>query len=129
MKNFLHGESSTVSLWRVDPCWSSELLVEYSQDHLACMILTDQHMRRCINHVQMEEIHEYLEELAQPPLFSLRMKGDSFFSHSICIHKTYCKGIVCLHNYLYNLSMHPLTIHVQDVAPRMTVTSNSSHMR
>ena len=47
-----------------------------------------QHMRRCIDNMEMEE-------LAQPPLFSLRMRGDSYTSHSIC--QTYGKGIVCLH--------------------------------
>ena len=35
-----------------------------------------QHMRRCMDHVKMEKIHNSLEDLAQPPLFSLRMRGD-----------------------------------------------------
>ena len=98
MTDILHEESSMLSLWRIDPCWSSRFLVEYSQDHLSGMILTDQHMRRFIGHVQMEEIHNSLEELAQPPLFSLRLRGDSILSHSICIRKTYGKGIVYFHD-------------------------------
>ena len=35
-----------------------------------------QHMMRCMDQVQMEEIHESSGELAQPPLFSLKMRGD-----------------------------------------------------
>ena len=88
------------------------------------MILTDKCMSRCIDHVQMEEIHNSLEELAQPPIFSLRMRGDSFFSHSICIQKNYGKVIVYLHDYLY---IHPLTIYVQDVAPRRSILLSRPH--
>ena len=82
------------------------------------MILTNQHMMICVDHVHMEEIHNSLEELAQSPLFSLRMRGDSFLSHSICIHKNYGKGIVYLNDDLY---IHPLTIYVQDVSPRRSL--------
>ena len=71
-----------------------------------------QHMRRCMDHVKVEKIHSSLGELAQPPLFSLRMRGDSSMNHSVCMRNTYGKGIVCLHNELYNVSMHPLIIHV-----------------
>ena len=81
MIDVLHEESSALSLWRIDPCWGSQLLVECYQDHFTYMILYDQHMRRCMDHVQMEQIHNSLEELAQPPLFSLRMRGDSLLSH------------------------------------------------
>ena len=72
----------------------------------------------------MEEIHNSLEELAQPPLFSLRMTGDSFLRHSICMSKTYGKGIVYLHDDLY---IHPLTIYVQDVAPRRSIFFSRPH--
>ena len=81
------------------------------------MILTDQHMRRCIDHVQMEES-------AQPPLFSLRMRGDSILSHYICMRRTYGKGIVYLHDDLY---IHPLTIYVQDVASRRGILLFGPH--
>ena len=80
-----------------------------------------------MDHVQMEEIHNSLEELAQPPLFSLRMRGDSSMGHSIFMSKTYGKGIVYLHNDLYNVYMHPLTIHVQDVAPRRSILFSRPH--
>ena len=65
-----------------------------------------------MNHVEMQEIHNSLEELVQPPLFSLRMRGDSSMSHSICMRKVNGEDIVCLHNDLYNVYMHPLTIYV-----------------
>ena len=38
----LHDSSSTFSLWRIDPYWNSQLLVEYSKDLFTCMILDDQ---------------------------------------------------------------------------------------
>ena len=64
---------------------------------------------------------------SQPPLFSLRMRGDSFLGHSICMRKTYGKGIFYLNNDLYNVYMHPLTIHVQDVAPMRSILSSRLH--
>ena len=36
-----HFRSSTLSLRRIDPYWRSQLLVEYSKDLGACMILDD----------------------------------------------------------------------------------------
>ena len=72
----------------------------------------------------MEEIHNSLEELAQPPLFSWRMRGDSILSHSICMSRNYGKGIFYLHDDLY---IHPLTIFVQDVAPRRSILSSRPH--
>ena len=71
-----------------------------------------QHLRRCMDHVEMEEIHKSLEELTQPPLFSLRMRWDSSMSHSICMGKSYGKDTVWLHNNLYNEYVHSLTINV-----------------
>ena len=64
-----------------------------------------QYMIRCIDHIEMEE-------LAQPPLFTLRMREDSSMSHSICMSRTYGKGDDCLHDYLYDVCMYPLTIYV-----------------
>ena len=80
-----------------------------------------------MDHKEMEKIHNSLEELAQPPLFSLRMRGDSSMSHSICMSKTYGKGIVFLHDDLYNVYMHPLTIHVQDFAQRRNIIPSRLH--
>ena len=57
-----------------------------------------QHLRRCMDHVEMEEIHNSLGELTQPPLFSLIMRGDSNMSHSICMGKEYGKDTIWLHN-------------------------------
>ena len=42
MKNDLYHRSSTLSLWRIDPYWKSQLLVDYSKDIFTCMILDDQ---------------------------------------------------------------------------------------
>ena len=36
-----HFKSSALSLGRIDPYWRSQLLVEYSKDLGACMILND----------------------------------------------------------------------------------------
>ena len=84
-------------------------------------------MKRCMDQVQMEEIHNSLGELAQPPLFSLRIRGDSSMSHSICMSRAYGKGDDCLHDYFFNVYMHPLSIHVQDDAPRRSVIFSRPH--
>ena len=59
-----------------------------------------QNLRRCMDHVEMEEIHKSLGELSQPPLPSLGMRGDLSMIHSICMSKAYGKDHVWLHNYL-----------------------------
>ena len=41
MRRALHAKSPALSLGRIDPYWRSQLLVEYSKDHGACMILDD----------------------------------------------------------------------------------------
>ena len=69
-----------------------------------------QHMSRCMDQMEMEERHNTFEELPQSPLFSLRMRGDSSMSHSICMRRTYGKGDDYLHDYLYDVC--PLTIYV-----------------
>ena len=38
----LYDRSSVLSLWRIDPYWKSQLLVDYSKDLFTCMILDDQ---------------------------------------------------------------------------------------
>ena len=42
MTDVLHERSLVLSLWRIDPYWNSQLLVEYSKDLFTCMILDDQ---------------------------------------------------------------------------------------
>ena len=39
MRRVSHARSPTLSLGRIDPYWRSQLLVEYSKDLSACMIL------------------------------------------------------------------------------------------
>ena len=41
MRRALHARSPVLSLSRIDPYWISQLLVEYSKDLGACMILDD----------------------------------------------------------------------------------------
>ena len=62
-----------------------------------------------MDRVDMDERHNSLMDLSQPPLSSLGMSGGLSMIHSISVRKVYGKDIVCLHNDLY---MHPLTIHV-----------------
>ena len=42
MTDDLYDRSSALSLWRIDPYWKSQLLVDYSKDLFTCMILNDQ---------------------------------------------------------------------------------------
>ena len=42
MKDVLYDKSSTLSLWRIDPYWKSQLLVDYSKYIFTYMILDDQ---------------------------------------------------------------------------------------
>lgn len=48
-------------------------------------------------------------------------------SHSIFMSKTYGKGIVCLHNDLYNVYVQPLTIYVQDISQGRRIIPSRLH--
>ena len=81
-----------------------------------------------MDQMEMEERHDSLRELAQPPLSTLRMRGDLFMSHSICMSRRYGKGLhYVLHDYLYNVCMHPLTMLIQDDAPRRSIFFSRPH--
>ena len=41
MTYFLCDRSSVLSLWKIDPYWKSQLLVDYSKDIFTCMILDE----------------------------------------------------------------------------------------
>jgi len=195
MTNVLYDRSSTLSLWRTDPYWKSQLLVDYSKDLFTCMILDDQlleegysvkdqviyyhgriflsrssklkekllhveheyflfnhtysmrayhtilegytwegfeeeiynHFRRCMDHMDMEEIHKYLMELSKTPLFSMGMRGDLPMDHSICVKKAYGKDNVCMHNDLLNEYFHSFTIHVQAIDPNGSILPYKIH--
>ena len=64
-----------------------------------------QQLKRCMDHVEMEEIHNSLKELSQPPLSSLGMRGDLSMSHSISMMKVYGKDHVLMHNDLFDCSV------------------------
>ena len=42
MTYYLYDRSSVLSLWRIDPYWKSQLLVDYSKGLFTCMIIDDQ---------------------------------------------------------------------------------------
>ena len=77
------------------------------------------HMWRCKSHVELEEIHPSLGELAQPFPLSLGMGGDLSMSYSTYMSRAYGNDIGYLHSYI--VCMLPLTISVQDVAPRRSI--------
>ena len=55
-----------------------------------------------MDHVEMEERHNFFMELSKPPLSSLGMRGDLSMSHSICMSRVYGKDHVYVHNDLLN---------------------------
>ena len=68
-------------------------------------------MKRCMDHVDMGEIHNSMEELSQPPLSSFGMKGDLSRDHSIFMSRDYGKEHiyvhdVLLHDYLHSFAMY-----------------------
>ena len=71
-----------------------------------------QNLRRCMDHVEMEEINNSFKDLSQPPLSSLVMRGDLSMSHSICMSRVYGKDLVFMHNVLYDEYLHSFTINV-----------------
>ena len=75
------------------------------------------HLSRCMDNVEMEEIHNSLMELSQPPLSSLGMRGYLSMIHSIGVRNVYGKDHVFMHNDLHDEYFHSFTIHVQAIFP------------
>ena len=121
MIDVLHEGPPALSLWRIDPHWSSQFLMGHSNDLSICRISKYQHRGRCTNHMEMGEP-------AQPPLSLLWMRGDSSMSSSIGMRRKHGKGVHCFsHDHLYDVCMHPLTIHVQENAPRKSIHFSRPH--
>ena len=71
-----------------------------------------QNFQRCMNHVEMGEIHNSMEELSQPPLSSFEMRRDLSMNHSICISKGYGKEHVYIHNGLLDDYLCSFTLYM-----------------
>ena len=82
---------------------------EYSKDVFTCMMLNDQldeediyhHVRRCMCHVELEEVHPSLGELSQPFFISLGMGGGLPMRPSTYMSRAYGKGVVYTHYNFY----------------------------
>lgn len=61
-----------------------------------------QHLRRCMDHMEMEERHNSLMELSQTPLSYLGMRGDLSMGYSICMNRVYGKDHVFMNNEILN---------------------------
>ena len=80
-----------------------------------------------MDHVEMEETHNSLMELSQPPLSSWGTRGDLSMSHSIYVSRVYGKDLVFMHNDLYDEYLHPFTIHVQAIVRRGSILPYKLH--
>ena len=58
----------------------------------------NQHIRRCMDYLEIEERHNSLEELSQPLPFSFGMRGGPYTSHFTNLLKAYGKDFVSMHN-------------------------------
>ena len=76
-----------------------------------------QNLRRCMDHVEMEEILNSLMELSQLLLSSLGMRGDLSMSHPIYVRKVYGKDLIFMYDDLYDEYLYSFTIHVQAIVP------------
>ena len=54
-----------------------------------------------MDHVDMGEIHNSVEDLSQTPLFSFGMRGDLSMDHSICMSINFGKE----HDYVHDVSL------------------------
>ena len=70
------------------------------------------HLERFMDYVEMEEIHNSLKDLSQPPLSSLGMRGDLSMDHSICMSRDYGKEHVNVHNVLFDDYLHSFTMYM-----------------
>ena len=69
------------------------------------------HLKICMDHVEMVEIHKSMEELSQPPLSTFGMRGDLSMDNSICMRRNFGKGYVYMHDvslddYLNSFTMY-----------------------
>ena len=71
-----------------------------------------QHFRRCMDHVEMEEVHNSLGELSQPPLSSFGIRVDLSMSHPIFMRRVYGNDHICMHNDVLDDYFHSFTMYV-----------------
>ena len=84
-------------------------------------------MRKCIDHLLVEEEHSSWEKLSLPPPYSLGVRGSSSMSYLTSLNQVYGKDCISKHHDIFTIYLHFLTTHVQGIAPRRGTLSYSLH--
>ena len=88
-----------------------------------------QHLKICMDHVEMGEIHNSMYELSQPPLSSFGMRGDLSMDHSICMSRNFGKEHAYVHDVSFDDYFHSFTMYMQVIAPRKSILPYKLHGR
>ena len=86
-----------------------------------------QNFQRCMDHVEMGEIHNSMKELSQPPLSSFGMRGDLSMDHSICMSINFGKEHAYVHDVSFGEYFHSFTMYMQAIAPRRSILPYKIH--
>ena len=86
-----------------------------------------QHFQRCMCHVELEERHESMKELFQPPLSSFGMRGDTSMHHSICMRRNCGEEYACVSNDSFYYDLYYFTMYVQAIAPKRSIIPHKLH--
>ena len=84
-------------------------------------------MRKCIEHLLVEEEHSSGEELSLPPPSSLSVRGSSSMSYLADLTQVYDKHCISENNDIFIIYLHFLNTHVQVLAPRGGTFSYGLH--
>ena len=76
------------------------------------------HMRKCMDHLLVEEEHNSWEELSLPPPYSLSVRGSSSMSYLADLKQVYDKHCIAKPHDVFIIYFHFLNTHVEVLAPR-----------
>ena len=86
-----------------------------------------QHLKICMDHVEMGDIHNSMDELSQPPISSFGRKGDLSMDHSLFMSRNFGKEHAYVHNVSFDDYLHSFTMYMQAIALRRSILTYKIH--
>ena len=84
-------------------------------------------MKKCIDHLLVEEKHSSWEELSSSPPYSLGVRGSSSMSYLIDLNQVYSETCIFKHHDVSTIFFYFLNTHMQGFSPRGGTFSYGFH--
>ena len=74
-----------------------------------------------MNHVEMGNIHDSMEDSIQPPPSSFGKRRDRSMHHSICMRRDFGEEYAFVSHDPFDYYMYSFTMYMQSIAPKRSV--------